>query len=352
MNGRSWPRSLGSFSDDLKSAIQNPKLVGLLVIAFVLVIIGAVAQAQQAAKVPRIGYVAPLTPASEAARIEPFRQGLRDLGYLEGTNILVDLRYAEGKPQQIRTIVAELVQLKVDLLVAEGLSATRAAKKLTKEIPIVTVTSADLVAARIVDSLARPGGNITGLTRLTRELSGKRLELFKETIPKMSRVGILLATGATTEAAAMGFKEYEVAARALKVELQLQEVEGPNPDLAGAFEAFARDRAQGVIVSISPLIRRHASTITNLAMKNRLPAMYEASTFVEAGGLVSYSTDDADVFRRAATYVDKILKGANPADLPVERPTKFELVINLKTAKEIGLTIPPNVLARTDRVFR
>jgi putative ABC transport system substrate-binding protein len=248
--------------------------------------------------------------------------------------------------------VAELVQLKADLLVAEGLSATRAAKKLTKEIRIITVTSADLVAAGIVDSLARPGGNVTGLTRLTRELSGKRLELFKETVPRMSRVGILLATGATTEAAAMGFNEYEVAARALKTELQLQEVQGPNPDLAGAFEAFARDRVQGVIVSISPLIRRHTKTITDLAMKNRLPSMYEASTFVEAGGLLSYSTDDADVFRRAATYVDKILKGIKPAELPVERPTKFEFIINLKTAKQIGLTIPPNVLARADRVIR
>jgi putative ABC transport system substrate-binding protein len=310
------------------------------------------AEAQQSIKVPRIGYVAPLSPASESTRIEPFKQGLRDLGYIEGTNILVDLRYAEGKPNHIPIIVAELVQLKADLLVAEGLSATRAAKKLTKEIPIITVTSADLVAAGIVDSLARPGGNVTGLTRLTRELSGKRLELFKETVPRMSRVGILLATGATTEAAAMGFNEYEVAARALKTELQLQEVQGPNPDLAGAFEAFARDRVQGVIVSISPLIRRHTKTITDLAMKNRLPSMYEASTFVEAGGLLSYSTDDADVFRRAATYVDKILKGIKPAELPVERPTKFEFIINLKTAKQIGLTIPPNVLARADRVIR
>jgi putative tryptophan/tyrosine transport system substrate-binding protein len=310
------------------------------------------AEAQRPAKIPRIGYVAPLSPASESARIEPFRQGLRDLKYIEGTNILVDFRYAEGKPDRILTLVAELVQLKVDILVAEGLTATRAAKKLTKMIPIITVTSADLVTAGIVDSLARPGGNITGLTRLTRDLSGKRLELFKETVPRMSRLGILLATGATTETAAMGFKEYEVAAPALKIELQLQEVGGPNPDLASAFDAFARERAQGVIVSISPLIRRHTKAIADLAIKNRLPSMYEASDFVEAGGLVSYSTNDADVFRRAATYVDKILKGTKPEDLPVERPTKFEFVINLKTAKQIGLTIPPNVLVRADRVIK
>ena len=311
-----------------------------------------IAEAQQSPKVPRIGYAAPLSPASESARIEPFRHGLKELGYLEGTNILVDLRYADGKPDKIPVMVAELVKLDVDILVAEGLTATRAAKKLTKVIPIISVTSADLVKAGIVDSLARPGANITGLTRLTRELGGKRLELFKEIVPRMSRVGLLLATGATTEAAAMGVQEYELAAQALKIELQLQRIGNANPYLGDAFDAFARDNAHGVIVSISPLIRRHTKIIAELAIKNRLPSMYEAGSFVDAGGLASYSTDDADVFRRAATYVDKILKGSKPADLPVERPTKFEFVINLKTAKQIGVTIPPNVLARADRVIR
>ena len=310
------------------------------------------AEAQQPTKVPRIGYAAPLSPASESARIEPFKQGLRDLGYIEGKNILVEYRYAEGKSDRIPALVGELFQLKVDILVAEGLSVTRAAKKLTNKIPIVTVSSADLVAAGIVDSLARPGGNITGLTRLTRDLSGKRLELFKETVPRMSRVGLLLATGATTETAAMGFEEYKVAAPALKIELQVQEVGGPNPNLAGAFEALARGRAQGVIVSISPLTRRHTKAIVDLAVKNRLPSMYEASDFVDAGGLVSYSTNDADVFRRAATYVDKILKGTKPEDLPVEQPMKFEFVINLKAAKQIGLTVPQSVLFRADKVIR
>jgi putative ABC transport system substrate-binding protein len=309
-------------------------------------------EAQQTTKIPRIGYVAPLSLASEAARVNAFRHGLRELKYLEGTNIQLEFRYAEGKPENIPLIVSELVKLKLDILVTEGLTASRAAKKLTGEIPIVTITSADLVSAGLVGSLARPGGNITGLTRFTRELSGKRLELFKEIIPRMSRAGILLATGATAETAAMGFKEYETAANALKIELELQQIRDPNPDLAGAFEAFGRERAQGVIVIISPLIRRNTKTIVDLASKTRLPSMFEAGDFVEAGGLVSYQTDEALVFRRAATYVDKILKGAKPADLPVEQPTKFEFVVNLKTAKQIGLTIPPNVLARADRVIR
>ena len=309
-------------------------------------------EAQQLAKMPRIGYLAPLSPASESARTGAFSQGLRDLDYIEGKNIVVEYRYAEGNNERLSGFVTELVQLKVDVLVAEGLTAARVAKKLTKMIPIITVTSADLVAAGIVDSLARPGGNITGLTRLTRDLSGKRLELLKETVPRMSRVGILLAAGDGSETAAMGFKEYEVAARALKIPLQPQEVRGPSTDLDGAFEAVAKGRAQAIIVSVSPLIRRYTKAITDLAIKNRLPSMYEASDFVEAGGLVSYSTNDTEVFRRAAVYVDKILKGAKPADLPVEQPTKFEFIVNLKTAKQIGLMIPPNVLVRADRVIR
>jgi putative ABC transport system substrate-binding protein len=317
-----------------------------------LLLPASAAEPQHPAKVPRIGYVAPLSAASESGRVEPFREGLRDLGYREGENIRLDFRYAEGQPTRIPLIVAEFVKLKVDILITEGLTATRAAQKLTKEIPIVSVTSADLVAAGVVQSLARPGGNITGLTRLTRELGGKRLELFKEAVPKMSRVGILVATGATTETAAMGMEDYKTAAPGLKLELQFQQVAAPSPDLVGAFAAFAREKAQGVIVSISPLIRRHTQTIADLAVRNRFPSMYEAASFVEAGGLVSYSTDDGDVFRRAATYVDKILKGITPANLPVERPTKFEFVINLKTANKIGVTIPPNVLARADRVIR
>ena len=325
----------------------------ILLCLLTTVLLTAVPPAQaQPQNAPRVGFLAPLSPALESTRIDAFRQGLRDLGYIEGKNLLVEYRYAEGKVDHFPTIVSELVQLKVDVLIAEGLSATRAAKKLGITTPIVTVTSADLVDAGLADSLARPGGNITGLTRLTRDLSGKRLELLKEAVPRISRVGLLLAVGAGSETAAMGSKEYEVAARALKIQLQRQELRGSNPDLNSAFDAAVNWRAHAMIVSISPLVRRYAKDILDLAISNRLPTMCEAIGFVEAGGLMSYSTNDADVFRRAATYVDKILKGTKPADLPVERPTKFDLVINLKTAKQIGLTIAPNVLARADRIIR
>jgi ABC-type uncharacterized transport system substrate-binding protein len=330
---------------------RKAKIVGIVLCALLIALCFSV-EAQQLGKIPRIGYLAPLSSASESARTNAFSRGLRDLGYVEGKNIVVEYRYAEGNFDRLSGLVAELVQLNVDVLVAEGLSAARAAKKLAKMIPVITISSADLVAAGLVNSLAHPSGNITGLTRLTRDLGGKRLELLKETVPKMSRVGLLLAAGSGSETAAMGFKEYEIAARALKVQLQPQEVQDPRPDLDGAFEAFVKSRAQAVIVSISHLIRRQTKAIAALAIKNRLPSMYEASDFVESGGLVSYSTNDVEIFRRAAFYVDKILKGAKPAELPVERPTKFELVINLKTAKQIGLTIPPNVLARADRVIR
>jgi putative tryptophan/tyrosine transport system substrate-binding protein len=279
-----------------------------------------------------------------------FRQGLRELGYVEGENILIEYRYLEGKRDRIPSLVAELVQLKVDVLVASTPPAIRAAKKATKTIPIVMVTTNDPVATGIVDSLARPGGNITGLTRLTRDLSGKRLELLREVVPKMSRVAVL--TVADTTSPGLALKEYEAAARALKIPLRSLEVHGPNPDLEGAFRDAAKGRVNGLITATNLLLTPHVKTITDLAIKNRLPSMYERSFYVEAGGLMSYATSDADIFRRAAVYVDKILKGTRPADLPVEQPTKFELVINLKTAKQIGLTIPQSVLFRADRVIR
>jgi len=247
--------------------------------------------------------------------------------------------------------VAELVQLKVDVLVSPTSSAIRAAKQATKTIPIVMVTTLDPVAAGLVDSLARPGGNVTGLTRLTRDLSGKRLELLKEAIPGVSRVGILWSTpdapGPTT-----GFQVYEAAGRAVKIPLQSLEVRGPNPDLDGAFRDAAKGRVSALVTTRSPLLVTYPKRIAELAIKNRLPSMHEGSDFVEAGGLMSYATNQAESYKRAATYVDKILKGAKPADLPVEQPMKFEFVINLKTAKQIGLTVPPNVLVRADRVIR
>ena len=231
-----------------------------------------------------------------------------------------------------------------------ALPAIRAAKQATKTIPIVMVTTQDPVATGLVDSLARPGGNITGLTRLTRELSGKRLELLKEVVPRISRVGVLWDADVT--APGIAFKEYEAAARALKIQLQSLEVRGPNPDLEGAFQAAAKGRASALITIRNPLLNRYRKQIADLAIKNRLPSMYEGSDYVEAGGLMSYSANDAESFRRAAYYVDKILKGAKPADLPVEQPTKFEFVINLKTAKQIGLTIPQSVLFRADKVIK
>jgi putative ABC transport system substrate-binding protein len=309
------------------------------------------AEAQQPRKVPRIGYVSgtgdPVTPGYQ---VEAFRQGLRDLGYIEGKNILVEYRYAEGKLEHIPRLVDELVQLKVDVLVSGTLPAIRAAKEATKAIPIVMVTAQNPVETGLVDSLARPGGNITGLTRLTRELSGKRLELLQEVIPKILRVGALWDVDAP--GGGIAFKEYEAAARAAKIELQSLKVQGPNPDLEGAFQAATKGRANALIPIRSILIGRYPRRIADLAVKNRLASMCEEIPFVEAGGLMSYSANDGESFRRAAIYVDKILKGTKPADIPVEQPMKFEFVINLKTAKQIGLTIPPNVLARADKVIK
>jgi ABC-type uncharacterized transport system substrate-binding protein len=311
----------------------------------------SVAEAQQAKKVPRIGYLSGSDPKGAARGVEAFRQGLQDLGYIEGRNILIEYRHAEGKRDRFPSLATELVQLKVDVLFVSVLTAVRAAKQATKTIPIVMVLPVDPVATGIVDSLARPGGNITGLSRLTRELSGKRLELLTEVAPRIWRVGVLW-DGDDPGSRNIALKEYEAAARALKIPLQSLEVRGPNPDVEGAFQAAAKGRASGLITIRSLLLNRYSKRIVSLAIGHRLPSMYEGSDYVEAGGLVSYSANDADQYRRAAVYVDKILKGAKPADLPVEQPTMFELVINLKAAKQIGLTIPPNVLARADRVIK
>jgi len=304
-----------------------------------------VTEAQQPKKVYRIGLV-----SGEGPQLEAFRRGLRDLGYNEGKNIVLEYRDPEGKNERLPGLVAALVQLKVDVLVLTALPAILAAKQATKIMPIVILINADPVAAGIVDSLARPGGNITGVTRLTRELSGKRLELLKEAFPSISRLGILWdANGLALD---IVFKEYESAARALKIQLQSLEVRGPNPDLAGAFQAASKERANALITITDALVSPYRKRIADLAIKNRLPSMYERSFYVEAGGLMSYSADDAAISRRAAVYVDKILKGAKPADLPVEQPTKFEFVINLKTAKALNLTIPQSVLYRADKVIK
>jgi putative tryptophan/tyrosine transport system substrate-binding protein len=309
-------------------------------------------EAQQAAKIPRIGYVSGTgSPSDPGPYVEALRQGLRDLGYVEGKSFMIEYRGAEGKVDRIPSLVAELVQLNVDVLVVVTLSSIRAAKQATKTIPIVMVTG-DPVASGIVDSLARPGGNITGLATLSRDLSGKRLEMLSEAVPRLSRVGVLWNADEQTGSRGVYFKEYETAARALKIELQSLEVRGPNPDLQGAFQTAAKGRAGGLITITSAPLFLQRKRIADLAIKNRLPSMYQGSAWVEAGGLMSYSADDLEAFRRAATYVDKILKGKKPADLPVEQPTKFELVINLKTAKALGLTIPPVVMMRAERVIK
>jgi putative tryptophan/tyrosine transport system substrate-binding protein len=344
------PIRFGFRFGNLKSASQNRKLVRLAAIVVALVACGPRAEAQQATKIPRIGFMT-ATGDSKAPgpQVEAFQQGLKDLGYIEGKNCVVEYRF-ESLGGSHHELVAELLQLKVDVLVVVSLPAIRAAKAATKTIPIVMVTVQDPVASGYIDNLARPGGNITGLTRLTRELSGKRLELLTEVVPGMSRVGVLW--DAEGQSAGIGFKEYEAAARALKIGLQSLGVRKPKPDFGGAFRVAIKGRSNALVVVRNPLITSNQKQIADLAIKNHLPSMNETSDFVESGGLASYSSNDAEQFRRAAYYVDKILKGAKPAELPVEQPTKFEFIINLKTAKQIGLTIPPNVLARADRVIR
>jgi putative ABC transport system substrate-binding protein len=327
---------------------MNVKIITRSVILALGLVLARVSEAQQQpGKIPSIGYVSDTAgPSVPSQNLDAFRQGLRDLGYIEGKNILVEYRYMGGIPDRSPTLVADLVQLNVDVLVATVPSAMTAAKQATKTIPIVIVTSQDPVAAGIVDSLARPGGNITGLTRLTRQLSGKRLELFKEVVPTISRVGVLLVASPTATS------NYDATARALKIPLLPLEVQRPNPDLEGAFETAAKERVSAIITITNTALVPYAKNIADLAMKYRLPSMHERREYVDAGGLVSYSADDADSYRRAATYVDKILKGAKPAELPVEQPTKFEFIINLKTANQIGLTIPSELLKRADQVIK
>jgi putative ABC transport system substrate-binding protein len=307
-------------------------------------------EAQQAAKVPRIGYLTGATPVGQAARVEAFRQGLRELGYAEGKNIVVEYRYAEEKLDRLSALAAELVRLKVDVIVTGGSGNTRAAKEATNTIPIVMAQDSDPVANGFVASLARPGGNITGLATLAPEIGGKQLEILTEIVPKLSRVAVLTASS-TTPGNAQQRREIELAAGAFKVQLQFLDVGGVK-DIETAFRAASKGRADAVLVLRGSVLGAQGKHISEFAIKSRLPAIYGTRQGVEAGGLMSYGVNFTDLERRAATYVDKILKGAKPADLPVEQPKKFEFVINLKAAKQIGLTIPPNVLARADKVIR
>ena len=334
----------------MKTGISGTQKVFCVIIFCVLLFpLASSAQAQQSAKVARIGVLSGGGDAKNARpRIQSLLQGLRDLGY-DGKNILIEDRYIE-KFNDYPGVLSELLQLKVDVLVVQPLSAIRAAKKTTQTIPIVLVTNVDPIANGIVESLARPGGNITGLATLSRELGGKRLELFKEMVPHLSRIGIL--GDPNTAVWPVAFKEYEAATGALRIQIQSLEVRSTNPDLERAFQIGIKQGTNGVVMIATPLLSRYRKQIADLAIKNHLPLTSDSSEYVEAVFLMSYAADISDQYRRAATYVDKILKGANPGDMPIEQPTKFELVMNLKTAKQIGLTIPPNVLARAGKVIK
>jgi putative tryptophan/tyrosine transport system substrate-binding protein len=310
-----------------------------------------ISDAQQAAKIPRIGFLSG-SLARGPHLPEAFRQGLRDLGYVEGRNVVIEYRDAEGKFERLPALAAELVALKVDVIVATGNRLALAAKQATRTLPIVFAAVSDPVASGLVTGLARPGGNVTGTSILSPELVGKRLELLTQAVPGVSRVAVLWLPGALGERTDKDMlKEADVAARALGVRLEVVEARGP-ADIDRAFSDMTRVRAGALTMLPSLMFLNERRRLVDLAAKHRLPAVYTVREYVDAGGLMAYAPNLADVFRRAATYVDKILKGAKPADLPVEQPTKFELLINLKTAKALGLTIPPSVLGRADEVIQ
>ena len=304
------------------------------------------AEAQQARQIPQVGYLATVAASSIRDRYEAFRQGLRNLGYKEASNIAIEARFADGKPERLPDLAMELVRLHVDVIVTSGPPSTRAARKASSTIPIVMGEDPDPVATGLVASLARPAGNITGLSSLSPEISGKRLEILKEILPKLSRVAVL----GTANNPAM-LREIDLAAQMLGVQIQYLKLQD-SKELGSVFQEASQGRADAIVVLENPLTLSNRKEVIDFAAKSRLPAIYPWAEFVDEGGLMTYTASRTDLFRRAATYVDKILKGAKPADLPVEQPTKFEFVINLRTAKEIGLTIPPRMLARADRVIR
>ena len=319
----------------------------LLFVGFILASIH-LAEAQQPTKY-RIGFLFGLSHSANTDRVEAFRRGLRELGYTEGKNIIVEYRWADGKIERLPALATELTRLNVDVIVTAGPSPTRSATQATSTIPIVMAWDYDPVGNGFVASLAQPGGNITGLSTLAPEISGKQLELLKELVPKLSRVAAL--GNSTVPGNAEAFRATELAAKTLKVQLQYFDIRDAK-DSEPAFEAARIARADAVLALPSRVLLSHRTLIADLAVKSRLPAIYGEREHVEAGGLLTYGVSINDLFHRSATYVDKILKGAKPGELPIEQPTKFELVINLKAAKQIGLTIPPNVLARADRVIR
>jgi putative ABC transport system substrate-binding protein len=328
---------------------MSRKVVVGMALSLGFVLLPLATDAQQPVKVARIGVLWSASESAGAPLLEAFRQGLRDLGYVEGKNVAFEYRWAEGKPERHPEFAAELVRLKVDIIVAGITGAAQAAKDATRTIPIVMVTVPDPVGSGLVGSLARPGGNITGLSMLAVDLAPKQLQLLKEAVPKVSRVAVL--SNRRLPGHLLILRELELAAPRVRLTLQILEVRGPE-EFEGAFAAMKRDRAGALLVLPDPLSFSHRARVAELAAKHRLPAMYGIVDHADAGGLMAYAVDVRHSWRRAATFVDKILKGAKPADLPVEQPTRMEFVINLKTAKALGLRIPQSVLIRADRVIQ
>ena len=320
--------------------------VSSILVAVVLLAAGVIAHAQQPSKVLRIGYITLSSLAANSARRDAFLEGLHKLGYIEGQNVIIEYRYADSRADRLPELAAELVRLKVDIIVAGGTQVNLVAKKATSTIPIVMLNSDDPLGSGLVESLARPGGNVTGLSTISQELSGKRLELFKESFPKIRRIAIIWYSGSEPT-----FRETQAAARDLGFKIQAVQVRAPE-DLDNAFAAIAKEHPEGLFPATSAFMSANRKKIIAFAAKNRLPAMYSNVEYVDDGGLMSYAANILDLHRRAAVYVDKIAKGAKPTDLPVEQPMKFEFVVNLQAAKQIGLTIPPNLLVRADRVIK
>jgi putative ABC transport system substrate-binding protein len=328
---------------------MSARILVLSCLLITVLLITGLVEAQQPAKIPRIGFLIASSPATNAARVEAFRQGLRELGYVEGKNLVIEWRFAEEKIDRLPELAAELVRLKVDVIVSPGPLVTRPLKEATSTVPIVMAQDTDPVGSGFIASLARPGGNITGLATLAPEVGGKQLELLKEIAPKISRVAVI--GNSTIQGDAQALRETVLAAGSLDVYLRYLDVLDPK-DIETAFRTAAKGRADALLLLGNPILNAHRKQIVELAVKHRLPATYTRPEYIEAGGLMYYGTNYNELFRRAATYVDKILKGAKPAELPVEQPKKFELIINLKAAKQIGVTIPPNLLARADRVIK
>ena len=328
--------------------IRGVALVAVLAVSLLAAPLAA--DAQQTGKVPRIGFLSLTSPSDRPSLLDAFRQGLRELGWVEGQNIVIDYRYAEGRVDRLPDLAAELVRLKVDLIVSEGTQGVTAARNATETIPIVMITVRDPVGTGLIASLARPGGNVTGMSGSAGlEIVAKQLELLKEIVPAIRRVAIL--SNPTNAYHQLAIREVNVAARSLGVELQLLGARGPN-EFDGAFAAMAKERVGALLVLSDAIFGYHQTRLVDLAARSRLPAAYSVRDYVEAGGLMSYGPSLLDSYRQAAAYVDRILKGAKPAELPVEQPSKYELVINLKTAKVLGLTIPPSLLARADEIIQ